>query len=378
MFEEDVHPIAGPPAPPALPGSPAPPARAHSRFRGLALTAAVAMAAGAGTTWAATGGASGSSAALTTAQIAAKTDPGVVDVISTLGYAGGTAAGTGIVLRSSGEVLTNNHVINGATSIKVRDVGNGRTYLARVVGYDASRDIAVLRLSGASGLATADIGDSATVRAGNDVVAIGNAGGQDGTPSVAIGSVTALDQSITASDASSHTSEQLSGLIRTNAPIQPGDSGGPLTSTRGQVIGIDTAASSGFQLSSTATEAFAIPINTAMNIARQIEAGTSSATVHVGATAFLGVEVASPASPFGGTTAGAQVAGVTQGAPAAAAGLSAGDTITALGGHHIASPNNIRSVLTGYHPGDKISITWTGQSGQSHTATITLATGPAA
>lgn len=375
MFEEDVRAMAGPPAPPE---SPAPPVRHRLRFRTLALTAAVAMAAGAGTTWAATGAGSASPAVLTTAQVVARTDPGVVDVVSTLGYSGATAAGTGIVLTSSGEVLTNNHVINGATSIKVRDVGNGRTYSARVVGYDATDDIAVLQLSGASGLATAHIGDSSTVQVGNKVIAIGNAGGQDGTPSVATGRVTALDQSITASDASSGTSEQLSGLIRTNAPIQPGDSGGPLTNTRGQVIGIDTAASSGFQLSSTATEAFTIPINTAMNLARQIESGSSSGTVHIGATAFLGVEVASSASPFGGTTAGAQVVGVTQGAPAAQAGLSAGDTITALGGHRITSPNDIRSVLTGYHPGNKISITWTDQAGQSHTATITLAAGPAA
>jgi S1-C subfamily serine protease len=358
---------AGPPQPPE---STDPPARRRPRFRLLALTAAVAMAAGAGTTWVATGG-PGASAVLTTAQVVAKTDPGVVDVVSTLGYSGGAAAGTGIVLTSSGEVLTNNHVIDGATSVKVRDVGNGRTYPARVVGYDATADIAVLQLSGASGLATADIGNSSTVRIGDKVVAIGNAGGQNGTPSVATGHVTALNQSITASDASSGTSEQLTGLIRTNAAIQPGDSGGPLTNTHGQVIGIDTAASSGFQLSSTATEAFTIPINTAIGIARQIEAGTTSAAVHIGATAFLGVEVGSAA-------AGAQVVGLTQDSPVAQAGLSAGDTITALGGHRITSATSIRSALTGYHPGDRISISWTDQAGQSHTATITLATGPAA
>jgi S1-C subfamily serine protease len=260
-------------------------------------------------------------------------------------------------------------------------VGNGRVYPAKVVGYSKTSDLAVLQLTGASGLTTAVLGNSSQVKAGDKVIAIGNAGGQNGTPAVATGTVTALGQSITASDASSGASEQLTGLIRTNAGIQPGDSGGPLTNRYGQVIGIDTAASTGspYQVSSsTATQAFTIPINTAAAIASQIEAGTSSATVHIGATAFLGIEVTSTTSPLGGASAGAQVAGVQPGSAVATAGLAAGDTITSLGGHAITSASGIASVLTGYHPGDKISITWTDQAGRSHTATIVLATGPAA
>jgi S1-C subfamily serine protease len=305
----------------------------------------------------------------------------VVDVVSTLGYQDGTAAGTGIVLTSSGEVLTNNHVIDGATSIKVRDVGNGHVYTAGVVGYNETDDIAVLQLKGASGLTTADLGNSSQVRVGNKVIAIGNAGGQDGTPSVATGKVTGLGQSITASDESAGTSEQLKGLIETNAGIEPGDSGGPLTNTYGQVIGLDTAASTGsaYQLSSTATQAFTIPINEAVAIAGQIEAGTSSATVHIGSTAFLGIEVSSSGTTAPGFPAstGAEIAGVEQGSAVAAAGLTAGDTITSLGGHGITSASQIRSVLTGYRPGDKVSITWTDQDAQSHTATIVLSAGPA-
>jgi S1-C subfamily serine protease len=330
----------------------------------------VALAVGAGSAWAAT--ASGSTAtALTTSQIVSKTDPAVVDVVSTLGQ-NGTAAGTGIVLTSSGEVLTNNHVINGATSIKVSDVGNGQTYTASVVGYDASHDIAVIQLQGASGLQTANLGNSSSVTVGSKVVAIGNAGGQGGTPSVATGTVTGLNQSITATDAASGTAEQLSGLIRTNAAIQAGDSG--------QVIGIDTAASSGsVQLnSSTATQAFTIPINEAVSIARQIEAGTSSATVHIGSTALLGVEIASASQQLGNPAAGgAQVAGVQPGSAAAGAGLTSGDVITAVGGHRVSSASDVRSALSRYHPGDKISITWTDQAGQSHSATAVLGSGPA-
>jgi len=348
----------------------------------LALTAAAGVLIGAGSAWALTAGTAASSV-LTTDQIVAKTDPGLVDVVSTLGYQSGQAAGTGIVLTPNGEVLTNNHVINGATSVKVRDVGNGRTYSAKVVGYSASKDIAVLQLQGASGLTTATLGDSSQVHVGNKVVAIGNALGRNGTPSVATGRVTGLGRSITASDeGSTANSEQLTGLIESNAPIQPGDSGGPLTNTHGQVIGIDTAGSAGStQLSSasSATQAFTIPINEALSVARQIEAGTGSATVHIGPTAFLGIEVSSGSqTPGMPASTGAQIAGVTPGSAAAAAGLAAGDTITSVAGHSITSPAQIRSALNGHHPGDKVSISWTDQTGASHTGTVTLATGPAA
>jgi S1-C subfamily serine protease len=351
-----------------------PPRRGRTRL--LALTAAGAMAVGAGTAWALTASAA---TVLTTAQVVAKTNPAIVDVVSTLGLRGSAAAGTGIVLTSSGEVLTNNHVIDGATAVKVRDVGNGRVYTAAVVGYDAAHDIAVLQMKGASGLATASLGDSSAVRFGEKVIAMGNAGGQNGAPSVATGKVTGLGQAITASDDSSGTSERLTGLIRTNADIQPGDSGGPLVNKAGRVVGIDTAASAGTgnQLrSSTATQAFTIPINEALSIARQIEAGRSTATVHVGPTAFLGVAVTSGAPGLNASPA-AEVAGVGQNTPAADAGLTAGDAITSLGGRAITAPAQIRSVLTAHHPGDRISITWSDQGGQSQAATVVLTTGPA-
>jgi S1-C subfamily serine protease len=395
---------------------PPPPRRNHKR--GLVITGAVALVAGA-----AAGGLIGgldhapattttatSSTVLSTSQIASAVDPALVDIVATDGDQQATSAGTGIVLTSNGEVLTNNHVINGATSLKVTDVGNGKTYTATVVGYDASHDVAVIQLQNASGLTVASLGDSSAVKTGDNVVALGNAGGKGGTPSVAAGSVAALNQSITASDDLSGASEQLTGLIETNADIQPGDSGGSLVNAYGRVIGMDTAASSSgsqfqsqSQSSQTPEQAYAIPINDALSIARQIESGTTSADVHIGATAFLGVEI-QPASSqsagdgsggfggfggsggssgFGGSdggqsSSGVTVAGTLSGSPAAQAGLTQGDEITAVGGQSVSTSEDISHALVKYHPGDSISLSWLDQYGQSHTATVTLTNGPAA
>jgi S1-C subfamily serine protease len=406
---------------------PPPPRRNHKR--GLIVTGAVALAAGAaagaliGSTHGVTASTmtAASKTPLTASQIASRVDPALVDIVTTLGNQGGSAAGTGIVLTSNGEVLTNNHVIRGATSIRVTDVGNGRTYTAKVVGYDASKDVAVIQLQNASGLTTANLGDSSSVQTGDSVTALGNAGGKGGTPSVATGTVTALNQSITASDeGSGANSEQLSGLIETNADIQPGDSGGALVDAYGQVIGMNTAASSGTQFQSesgqSAVQAYAIPIDNAETIADQIEAGQGSSTVHIGATAFLGIETSGSSSGSGsdgsgdfgggfggfgdgsgfggfgqgdgsgfggqsgssGSSNGVTISGTLSGSPAASAGLSQGDTITSVAGQSVSSATDIQQILVKYHPGDKISISWVDQSGQSQTATVTLANGPAA
>jgi len=401
--------------------APEPPRRRRGRHAlGLTATAVVALAAGAGVAVGLTHGSSPAGSAtstsktdLSTSQIASRVDPGLVDVKSTLSYEDAVAYGTGIVLTSTGEILTNNHVINGATSISVTDIGNGKTYTATVVGYDESADVAVLQLSGASGLTTAATGDSSTVAVGNPVVALGNAGGAGGTPSEAAGTVTALNQSITASDESSGTSEQLSGLIETNADIQAGDSGGPLVNTYGYVIGMDTAASTGFSLGNgsgggnggfgggqyggggyggygdngspnsgqsnsgqqSTTQGYSIPINTALTIAREIEAGQGSSTVHIGTTAFLGLEISDSSSQY---SSGVTLAGVASGTPAAAAGLGEGDVVTAVDGQSVSTGTDIQKILVSEHPGDKISISWTDPYGQSHTATVTLVSGPAA
>lgn len=333
------------------------------------------------------------SSTLTTAQIASKVNPGLVDITTNLGYQQARAAGTGMVLTSSGEVLTNNHVIRGATQIKATDVGNGRTYTAKVVGYDETDDVAVLQLQGASGLQTITP-SSASVSVGDKVVALGNAEGKGGTPSKAVGKVVGLGRTITASDeGSGSNSERLHGMIQHNAPIQPGDSGGALANRAGEIVGMNTAASTGISMTGfngqsgqQQTQAFAIPISKAERIADQIEAGHGSATVHIGQTAFLGVQVSSGSTGFGGfggngdgtTSNGAVVAGVVAGGAAAQAGLTQGDEITSVAGHPVNSASDIAPVLATHHPGDKITIGWTDQAGQSHTATVTLTTGPAA
>jgi S1-C subfamily serine protease len=340
--------------------------------------------------------------------IAKKVDPGLVDIDTTLGYQQEEAAGTGIVLTSTGEVVTNNHVIDGATTISVTDVGNGKTYSASVVGYNRTKDIAVLQLHGASGLNIATIGDSSSVSVGEDIVGIGNAGGTGGTPSAAGGTVTALDQSITASDEGDDSSEQLTGLIQTNADIQPGDSGGALVDTSGDVLGIDTAASAGFSFQSSGqssgNQGYAIPINEAITIAQQIEAGTSSSTVHIGATAFLGVEVAQNTCSgsggggtgggsgfgfggggFGGeggsgsggsTSSGALICSVITSSPAQESGLADGDTITSVNGQSVTSPSALTNLLEPYHPGNKVTIGWTDTSGNTRTVSVQLSSGP--
>ena len=336
---------------------------------------------GSGSTSEGTGGPSDVSA------IAQKVDPALVDINSTFSYQSAEGAGTGIVLTSNGEILTNNHVINGATSISVTDVGNGKTYSATVVGYDDSQDIAVLQLQGASGLTTADIGSSSSASVGQAVVAIGNAGGVGGTPSSAGGAVTALNQTISASDELDGTSEKLSGLLEVNADVESGDSGGSLVNVSGQVIGIDTAASESYSLQSEGSggQGYAIPINTAISIAQQIEAGQSSSTVHVGTTAFLGVMVEAASSQGsengeGGSAAvsGAEIAEVVPNGAAQTAGLSAGDVITSLDGQSVTSAASLTSIVGTLKAGQSVSIGYTSTDGQSETGTVVLSSGPPA
>jgi S1-C subfamily serine protease len=168
-------------------------------------------------------------------------------------------------------------------------------------------------------------------------------------------------------------SEQLRGLIRTNAPLKPGDSGGPLLNASGRVIGVDTAASSGFVLQA-ASQGFAIPINRALTLARQIEAGRMSATVHIGSTPFLGISVASDDQGQG--VAGALVANVVSGLPADQAGIVPGDTITALDGQPVGSYQQLSAALLRHKAGDTITLTWVDQDGLEHSASVTTVAGP--
>ncbi len=299
---------------------------------------------------------------VSTGRATAAQEVGVVDITTVLAQ-GGKAAATGMVLTPSGEVLTNNHVVNGAVSISVRVVRTGATYAASVVGYDATADVAVIQLAGASGLATVRT-SAGPAYVGEPVVGVGNAGGAGGTPSAATGSITALGASITASDQGSKA-EHLTGMLVTDAPIRPGDSGGPMYDSSGQVIGMDTAGSAHGPF-----EAFAVPIGRALSVAAAIETGQASAAVHIGATAFLGVEVA--------TGSRAVVVGVLVGSPVARAGLTAGDVITSLAGHRITTSASLSAVMASLTAGQHVSLHWIDAVGRAHSASVTLMSGPAA
>ena len=313
--------------------------------------------------------------------IAAQVDPAVVDVNTVFESASGsgTAAGTGIILTSTGEVLTNNHVVEGATSITVTIAGRAGTYTASVIGVDPTADVALIQVNGVAGLPTATLADSATVQAGETVVAIGNAGGAGGEPSVTEGTIVALDQSITASGGA--TPEQLTGMIQSNATIAPGDSGGPLVNSAGQVVGMVTAGQSTSRNGATEI-GFAIPTDNALAVVNQIRAGQASSQVVLGQVGYLGVAVtdltAANAAQLGlNVTSGALVVAVVTGSPADQAGMSQYVVITDVAGTPINSTTDLGNVLHTYTPGDQVQLTWTDQASTSHTATITLTTGPA-
>jgi S1-C subfamily serine protease len=191
---------------------------------------------------------------------------------------------------------------------------------------------------------------------------VGNAGGTGGTPTAAPGTISALDQEITAGDETGTSSEQLSGLIEVTAAVQAGDSGGPLFAG-GVVIGIDTAANSG------GTTGFAIPATTATVIADRIAAGEQSSTIHQGTPAFLGVELSD--------TASTRITGVTDGSAAASLGLAGGDTINAIDGTTVTSGQTLSTAVSAHRPGARVAVSWTDATGTSHTGTATLGAGPA-
>ena len=393
-------PPAGAPAPPPPgggwpPGGTTPPPgpgrrdrRRRRRGTVAALTAAAVLAVGAGALLAwASGGHSGlfpttsnsssppanpvSHAQLNPTAIAAQSDPSIVDVTARLADGSGEAAGSGMVLTSSGEILTNNHVVENAAlgGITVKVSNRSDTFTARVVGTDLIDDIAVLQAQGASGLTTIPLGDSTQVSVGDGVVAIGNAFNRSGPPTVTDGTVTALGRAITVRGDSG--AEQLSNLIETNAQLEPGNSGGPLFNAAGKVIGMNTAAATGAIPESGTNDGFAIPINDALTIVHQIEAGKSGGNVTTGPAGFLGVSVSDSG---GGNGGGVTVQRVNPGSPAEGAGLAPGDQITAVDGQPVSTATQLTQLISGKHPGDPVRITWVDQNGNEHSATVHLAT----
>jgi len=275
----------------------------------------------------------------------------------------GAGAGTGLVLQSDGLVLTNYHVVEGSTQVEVTIASTGVQYVGTVVGHDQEADVALVKLTDASGLDTVKLDDDGDPATSDEVTAVGNAQGQ-GFLSAATGKVVALDQSIDTQAEGPVAGEHLTGLIQTDAYVVGGFSGGALLDDEGEVVGITTAASSGG-----AAESYAVPIDTALEVATKIENGDEGDGVQVGPSAYLGLSIATDQGSV-------QVAQVQSGGAAQKAGVQAGATITGLGDTDITSYDVLHKALAAYQPGDSVALRWTDADGQSHEATVTLGESP--
>jgi len=302
--------------------------------------------------------------------------PGLVDINTTMSYQGATGAGTGILLNPDGEVLTNNHVIEGGTEITAVSLANSRTYPVDVIGFDRANDIALVRLRGAAGLPTAILGTSSTLAVGDPIAAIGNSNGPGAPPSYAPGAITQIGASVRATNEAGGGARELYDLIRVAADIRPGDSGGPLVNSAGQVVGVNVAATLTYRMDGvTGGEGFAIPIDRALAIANQIRAGAASDSIHIGDTAFIGVAIADSSLLRAGPP-GAVVRQVLPNTPAQQIGLLDGDVITAVDGLAIASAADLSTVMNRRKPGDIVMLTWVDRGGIPRNAPLVLAKGP--
>jgi len=277
----------------------------------------------------------------------------------------GVAAGTGMVLSSDGKVLTNYHVVAGSEKLAVTVADTGDTYTATVLGFDQTRDVALLQLKDASGLTTVKT-DTTVPAEGTAVAAVGNAEG-GGELVKATGKVTGTNQSLTvSSDSPWGSTEDLSGLIETSARAVPGDSGGPMYDTQNEVVGMTTAGSTRDHTS------YAVPIATALAVVQQVETGQDAGTVRVGPAGYLGIKVADS----GQTGSGKTITAVVSGSPAAKAGVVAGSRLTRVGTTPIKASTNLATVIRAMEPGQQVAIEWTAPNGTSHSATVTLGSSP--
>ncbi|MGO4616751.1 S1C family serine protease [Nocardia sp. 2YAB30] len=304
--------------------------------------------------------------------VEAAVESALVNINASAKTSGLDAAGSGIVLTADGEVLTSHHVIKGAETVTVTDVGNGTVYDATVLGYDSGADIALLGLSAASALRIATIGSSADLRVRDEVMAIGNAGGAGGTPTAVQGRITDLDSAIVAVNAVDLSRKSLSGMLEVAAAVTSGQSGGALVDRQGDVVGVIAAASGASARSDARSPTgYAVPIDTAMQVVRQIRSGTPTDTVHIGPTATLGV-ITSNALPAG---TGARVDAAIYGMPAHSAGLGVGDVITSVDDRVITSAKSLRAALNTRRPNDTVRLAVTGPGGQ-RTVAVVLTVGP--
>lgn len=281
---------------------------------------------------------------------------------------GGRGAGTGLVIESDGTVLTNYHVVEGSETVKVTDSTIGKSYEADVVGRSKSKDVAVLKLKDASGLATVKIAEG-TVKNGDSVSAVGNASGQ-GYLSQLDGKVVATQQSITTRSEDGAVGESLNNLIETDADVVPGYSGGAFVNSDGEVVGVTTAASSGN--TSETVDGYAIPIADAIDIAEKISSGEGGDGIQIGRAAALGISVLAADSGDVGGGYGVTVNGLVDGGSAGKLGIKEGDTIIGLDGENVKSFSALKEILAKHQPGDKVSLTWLDSSGKETTKDITL------
>lgn len=308
---------------------------------------------------------SGTTSSATASDATAEQSAGIVQISSTL--TGGSGAGTGLVLDADGTVVTNHHVVAGATSLEVTVVSTGETYTARYVGGDAVSDVAVLQLEGASGLTPVDLSEDAAA-VGDEIVAVGDAGGDGGTLTASPGTVTALGQDITV-QATDGSAARLTDLVQLDAYIVPGDSGGAVLDDDGDVVGMNVAASSGER----DVTGYAIAISTVEDVVDRIESGAESGTesgdVSLGYDGYLGVGL----SPTGTAPLVAQV---IDGTAAQDAGLAVGDTVTAVDDVTVGTAEELRAAIAAHAAGDRVRIAWTTAGGERRSASVTLGEGP--
>ncbi len=282
---------------------------------------------------------------------------------------GGTGAGTGMVLTPEGRVLTNYHVVEATSRIRVTVAESGDTYDATLLGHDASRDVALLQLDRASGLDTVRADDE-EVAIGDTVTAVGNSNGQ-GFIDAATGRITSLSETISVADSTWGGSRQLVGALESSARAVPGDSGGPMFDAEAEVVGMTTAGSSSNDSRRSATS-YAVPIDDALAIAEQISAGRQSGSIRVGPKAYLGITVVAAE----GATTGVGVNSVVEGGPADTAGIEAGDTLVRVDGQRLTNRASLASALGELDPDEQVRVTWVDDGGRERTATVTLGTNP--
>jgi putative serine protease PepD len=270
----------------------------------------------------------------------------------------GGSVGTGIVISSDGQILTNQHVVDGATGVRVRLPGETAARDARVLATDAANDLALLKLDGVTGLTAAVLADPAGIAVGDPVVAVGYALDLDGGPSVTSGIVSALNRTL--SDANG----ALDGLIQTDAAISSGNSGGPLINLRGEVIGVNTAVIRGDSGTAANNVGFAIGVGEVRRVLELLQSGIDDSTRQEG---YLGVTVTGRSD--GGQ--GAVVASVADGSPAAVAGLQEGDIVLEVDGQTITGQGALVAVIRDAQPGDSVTLS-VERAGQIVELTATL------